>query len=115
MPASAAAQAKLADYLKLQLRDCRGDHDITITSNEQRQILRYHDHEKRYRLLPKEVCPEVKTLSTSGSVAWWLVRFLFKRVLVSENQTATVCIETVTGRSLLQITDDAHYRKAGHL
>ena len=31
-----------ARYFKLHLKDCRADYDITITSNETRQILRYH-------------------------------------------------------------------------
>ena len=62
MIADDAAKTKLARYFKLKLKDCRGDYDITITTNDQRQILRYYVHEARYRLLPEEVCPEVKTV-----------------------------------------------------
>ena len=69
MIATPTAKAKLANYFKQQLRACRGDYDITITGDETKQILRYFDQEKRYRLLPEEVCPEVKSLSTGGSVA----------------------------------------------
>ena len=115
MIASPSAKAKLAQYFKQQLRTCRGDHDITLTSNETKQILRYHATEERYRLLPEEVCPEVKSLSTEGSVAWWLVRFLFKHVLVSERETATVCFETVMGKVLVHLTADGRFRRAGHL
>ena len=115
MIASPSAKAKLAQYFKQQLRTCRGDHDITLTSNETKQILRYHATEERYRLLPEEVCPEVKSLSTEGSVAWWLVRFLFKHVLVSERETATVCFETALGKVLVHLTADGSFRRAGHL
>ena len=115
MTASPSSKAKLANYFKLQLKDCRGDYDITITSNETKQILRYYVHEDRFRLLPEEVCPEVKTLSTSGSVAWWLVRFLFKHVMVNEQETAMVSFETATRKVLVHITPDGRYRKAGHL
>ena len=115
MTASPSSKAKLAQYFKQQLRTCRGDYDITITGDETKQILRYFDQEKRYRLLPEEVCPEVKTLSTGGSVAWWLVRFLFKRLLVNERSTAMVCFETATGKALVHLTADGRYRRAGHL
>ena len=115
MIATPTAKAQLARYFKLQLKDCRGDYDITITSNETKRILRYYVHESRFRLLPEEVCPEVKTLSTGGSVAWWLVRFLFKHVMVSERETAMVSFETATRKVLVHITPDGRYRRAGHL
>ena len=59
MIATPTAKAKLANYFKQQLRTCRGDHDITITGDETKQILRYHAAEERYRLLLEEVCPGV--------------------------------------------------------
>ena len=115
MIATDTAKAQLARYFKLHLKDCRGDYDITITSNETRQILRYHVHEDRFRLLPEEVCPEVKTLRADGSVAWWLVRFLFKHVMVTDKQTAMVSFETAAHKVLVHITPDGRYRRAGHL
>ena len=102
-------------HYTVKLPNSRGDYDITITSNETKQILRYFDQEKRYRLLPEEVCPEVKTLRTSGSVAWWLVRFLFKHLLVNERSTAMVSFETASRKVLVHITSDGRYRRAGHL
>ena len=115
MTADDAAKTKLARYFKLKLKECRGDYDITITTNDQRQILRYFDQEKRYRLLPEEVCPEVKTLSAEGSVAWWLVRFLFTRLLTTEHHAAMVCFETATKKAIVQITGDGRFRRGGHL
>ena len=113
MIADDAAKTKLARYFKLKLKDCRGDYDITITTNDQRQILRYYVHEARYRLLPEEVCPEVKTLSTEGSVAWWLVRYLFSRLLTTEHHAAMVCFETATKKAIVQVTGDGRFRCGG--